>query len=327
MLINLHPDADVARVVGALTALGVWPKPLKNADGVVQSIYVGASSTPVNAADLNDIPGVVGVLQAESPHPLVDASAQRPAVVGSVDFLGEEPILLAGPCGLDSEEAVFTIAAEVAAAGARVLRGGAFKPRTSPYAFSGYGLEALGWMSQAAAQHGLAMVSEVLSEMDVPAVAERVDMIQIGSRNMQNFALLKAVGEAQMPVLLKRGRAATIDEWLMAGEHLYSHGASLVVFCERGVRGFDSHTRNLLDLAAVSVLRYEYGLPVVVDPSHGTGRRDLIVPLAHAAVAAGAHGVMVEVNPAPETARSDGPQAIDFAGLRALSARLGLGEE
>ena len=182
-------------------------------------------------------------------------------------------------------------------------------------------------MSRAANQHGLAMVSEVLSELDVPAVAERVDMIQIGSRNMQNFALLKAVGEAGMPVLLKRGRAATIDEWLMAGEHLYRHGASLVVFCERGVRGFDSHTRNLLDLAAVSVLRYEYGLPVIVDPSHGTGRRDLIVPLAHAAVAAGAHGVMIEVNPAPETARSDGPQALGFAGLHALSERLGLRKE
>ena len=326
MLVNLRADADPTLVQGRLSSLGLWTRAFTNADGVVHSIYIQPSSAPVSAATLYEIPGIVRVLTASSKHPLVDQTRGQTVTIGDVVIGGDTPVIIAGPCGIDTEDGVHEIAAAVSEAGALILRGGAFKPRTSPHDFAGHGMQALNWMRRAADDHGLAMVSEVLSESDAGPVAEIVDMIQVGSRNMQNFALLRAVGCTGRPVLLKRGRAATIEEWLLAAEHLYSAGAGPVVFCERGVRGFDPQTRNLLDLAAVALLRHDYGLPVIVDPSHGTGRRDLIVPLAHAAVSAGACGVMLEVNPRPETARSDGPQALSPAGLRSLTTRLGLVE-
>jgi 3-deoxy-7-phosphoheptulonate synthase len=324
MLINLRPEADVSVINGELTALGQWTQALTNADGIIHSIYIKPSSAPVSVARLYEIPGVVGVLTAPAKHPLVDEHRGQTVRIGAVVLGDDTPVVIAGPCGLDSERLVDEVASAVASAGATVLRGGAFKPRTSPYAFNGHGLEALRWMRQAADRHGLAMISEVLSEVDAGPAADLVDMVQIGSRNMQNFALLRAVGCTGKPVLLKRGRAATIEEWILAAEHLYASGSGPVVFCERGVRGFDAQTRNLLDLAAVAVLRHQYDLPVIVDPSHATGRRDLIVPLGHAAISAGAHGVMVEVNPKPETALSDGPQALDVAGLTELCALIGL---
>jgi 3-deoxy-7-phosphoheptulonate synthase len=200
-----------------------------------------------------------------------------------------------------------------------LLRGGAFKPRTSPYSFAGHGEVALDWMRLAADAHGLGVVTEVMSEHDVEAVAGVADLMQLGSRNMQNFALLRAVGRANKPVLLKRGMAATIDDWLLAGEHLLSSGAAGVIFCERGIHGFDPSTRNLLDLGAVAVLACSLGLPVVVDPSHAAGRRDLVPPLSRAALAAGAHGLLVEMHPHAERARSDGPQALDAAALQRLA--------
>ncbi len=326
MLINLRADADVSFVRGELSALGQWTQPLKNADGVVHSIYIKPSSAAVSVARLNEIPGVQGILTSPSKHPLVDEHRGKSVQIGDTTLGSGPPVIIAGPCGLDSEELVYEIAESVATAGATVFRGGAFKPRTSPYDFHGHGLEALRWMRGAADQNGLAMISEVLSETEAEPAARLVDMIQVGSRNMQNFALLRAIGRTGKPVLLKRGRAATIEEWLLAAEHLYASGSGPVVFCERGVRGFDAQTRNLLDLAAVAVLRHEYDQPVIVDPSHATGRRDLIVPLGHAAISAGAHGVMVEVNPRPEAALSDGPQALDVASLVELRDRLGLSE-
>src|SRR5690606_8639796 len=201
----------------------------------------------------------------------------------------------------------------------RVLRGGAYKPRTSPYAFQGAGAPGLEWLREAADREGLLVVTEVLSEADAPAVAALADLVQVGARNMQNFALLRAVGATGALALLKRGPGATLEEWLLAAEHLLVAGARGVVFCERGVRGFDPSTRHALDVSGVALLAAQ-GQPVVADPSHAAGRRDLVAPLARAALGAGAHGLLVEVHPDPSAARSDGPQARDRATGRALAA-------
>jgi len=244
-----------------------------------------------------------------SPHPRVDN--QGPVVeVSGFRIGGDHLALMAGPCSVESEEQIFEMAARLATAGASFLRGGAYKPRTSPYAFQGHGSEALTWMRRAADAHGLRVVTEALSESDAGNVAWHADLVQIGSRNMQNYALLKAVGRTGKPVLLKRAMSATIEEWLLAGEYLLVHGASGVVFCERGIRGFDTETRNLLDLGAVALLSHVHHVPVIVDPSHATGRRDLIAPLARAALAAGAAGLMIETHDDPGKALSDGPQAL-----------------
>ncbi len=202
------------------------------------------------------------------------------------------------------------------------LRGGAYKPRTSPYAFQGHGEPALAWMRRAADACGMKVVTEALAEADVALVAEHADLVQVGSRNMHNYALLKAIGRTGRPVLLKRGMAATIDEWLHAGEYLLAAGAAGVVFCERGIRSFDDSTRNLLDLGAVALLAHVHRLPVIVDPSHGAGRRDLVLPLGRAALAAGAAGLMIETHDEPARALSDGPQAIPLAELGAMVREL-----
>ena len=235
---------------------------------------------------------------------------------------GSRPTLMCGPCSVESPEQIDAIAARLAPLGVTFLRGGAFKPRSSPYNFQGHGDPALSWMRDAATKYGLRVVTEVLSEHDVTAVAELADLIQIGSRNMQNFALLRAVGRAARPVLLKRGMSATLDEWLLAAEYIADAGSDRVVLCERGVRSFDPAARNLLDLAAVPLLRERTTLPIVVDPSHGVGVRGAIPPMALAAVAAGADGIMLECHPDPGVAKSDGFQALLPAELAALAVRL-----
>jgi len=321
MLLTLREDADPGRVEGALRGLGLWTRRLS--DGHVQALAVVPPSPSLPAARLRELPGVASVLESASAHPLVDAQARRELSIADVSFSGP-PVLVAGPCSAESEAAVHAAAELAAAAGARVLRGGAFKPRTSPHTFSGHGRQALRWLRDAADAHGLALVTEVMSEVEVDAVASVADMLQIGSRNMQGFALLRAAGAAGRPVLLKRGMAATVKEWLCAGEHLLAAGAASVVFCERGVRGFDPGTRNLLDLGAVALLARSLGQTVMVDPSHAAGRRDLVSALAAAGVAAGAAAVMVEVHPDPGTALSDGPQALDGAGLAEVARRMGI---
>jgi len=237
-------------------------------------------------------------------------------------FGGAALAICAGPCAVESHEQIEATASAVARAGANVLRGGAFKPRTSPYAFQGLRREGLELLRAAADRHGLAAVTEVLDPRDVEPVASYADMLQIGSRNMQNFALLKEVGLSGKPVLLKRGFAATVDEWLMAAEYVLAEGNPNVVLCERGVRSFDAATRNLLDLAVVPLLAELTHLPVIVDPSHGTGLARLVEPMALAGVAAGADGVLVEVHPDPASAVSDGPQSITFDRFGALVARI-----
>jgi 3-deoxy-7-phosphoheptulonate synthase len=243
-----------------------------------------------------------------------DARADRTRVTlpNGASFGGEVVAICAGPCSVEAREQIESTAKAVASVGANVLRGGAFKPRTSPYAFQGLGADGLRMLRDAADANGLAVVTEVIDPRDVELVCGYADMLQIGARNMQNFSLLREAGEARKPVLLKRGLSATIEEWLMAAEYLLVAGNADIVLCERGIRSFDRATRNLLDIAAVPLLRGLTHLPIIVDPSHGTGVARLVTPMALAAVAAGADGVLVEVHPDPASAASDGAQSLTF---------------
>jgi 3-deoxy-7-phosphoheptulonate synthase len=241
---------------------------------------------------------------------------------GGVRIGGDRLVLMAGPCAVESEEQVHATARAVKRAGAHVLRGGAFKPRTSPYAFRGLGREGLRLLAEAGEETGLPVVTEVMSPADVDVVAEHAAILQVGARNMQNFALLDEVGRSRRPVLLKRGLSSTIEEWLLAAEYVLLGGNPGVILCERGIRTFETATRNTLDLNAVALARNLSHLPVIADPSHGTGRRELVTPLSLASVAAGAHGLILEVHPQPETALCDGQQSLDCAGFVDLVARL-----
>ncbi|MBX3470095.1 MAG: 3-deoxy-7-phosphoheptulonate synthase [Planctomycetes bacterium] len=322
MIVLVRRGADPAAVQATLQGLGLWTV-LERGQGAVALRALPASAR-VDAGRVREVDGVEDVLEPASAHPRVDAQAGLGLALGDLRLgPGAGPVLMAGPCAVESAAQAREAAALVADAGGRVLRGGAYKPRTSPYAFQGVGAAGLDWLRAAADAEGLAVVTEVLSEADAPAVANVADLVQVGARNMQNFALLRAVGATGAAVLLKRGPAATLEEWLLAAEHLLAAGARGVAFCERGVRGFDPATRHALDLSGVALLAAQ-GQPVVVDPSHAAGRRDLVAPLARAALAAGAHGLLVEVHPDPATARSDGPQALDPAAWRALAASLAL---
>jgi 3-deoxy-7-phosphoheptulonate synthase len=250
--------------------------------------------------------------------------------VGSVAFGGGEVPVIAGPCAIENEESAITVARLVRDAGARMFRGGAFKPRTSPYSFQGLGEEGLRILARVRELTGLPVVSEVISPQDVSLVSSYVDMLQIGARNMHNYALLHEVGKANRPVLLKRGLMSSVEEWLMAAEYILLEGNSDVVLCERGIRTYETVTRNTLDLSAVAAAKHLTHLPVIVDPSHGTGRWDLVAPMARAAVACGADGIIVEVHPRPEAALSDGPQSLKpevfadmMCGLRSVARAVG----
>lgn len=310
MIISLEQDADLEAVRRELTARGLWISAVEHAaTSGTRHLLIASYSAAADPTELARIDGVATVTTESAAHPRVDAQG------GVVDVRGVQigaghPVFLCGPCSVESEAQIMSMAERLAAMGVAFLRGGAFKPRTSPYAFQGHGEVALRWMRRAADATGMRMVTEALGEPEVPLVAEFADLVQVGSRNMHNYALLKAVGRTGRPVLLKRGMSATVDEWLLSAEYLLVHGASGVVFCERGIRGFDGATRNLVDIGSVALLAHVHRLPVIVDPSHGAGRRDLIVPLARAALAAGAAGVMIETHDDPGRALSDGPQAL-----------------
>lgn len=262
---------------------------------------------------LRAIPGVSEVIPVLPPYKLASLEAHgEPSIVdvGGVKVGGGNLLLIAGPCSVEDPERMDRIARAVRDAGANMFRGGAFKPRTSPYAFQGLGEEGLKILREIGDRYGMPVVTEVTDPRNVDLVAQYADMIQIGARNMQNFVLLTEVGNARRPVLLKRGMSATINDLLMSAEYILSRGNSSVVLCERGVKGFDSCTRNLFDVAAVPVVKGLSHLPIIVDPSHATGRPDLIAPCAMAGLAAGADGVHVEVHDCPEEAKSDGPQAL-----------------
>jgi 3-deoxy-7-phosphoheptulonate synthase len=278
---------------------------------------------------LRSLPGVESVTPILKPYKLAsrEFAVDRTIVrVGGRDgearFGGEEITVIAGPCSVESREMLSATATAVKAAGARMLRGGAFKPRTSPYAFQGLGLEALELLAEVRAQTGMPIVTEVMDTRQVDLVAEHADMLQVGARNMQNFALLAELGRVRRPVLLKRGLSATVKELLMAAEYIMANGNHDVVLCERGIRTFETATRNTLDVAAIPVLKRESHLPVIVDPSHAGGDASLVAPLAFAAIAAGADGLIIEVHPDPECALSDGDQSLPPDAFAAMMQRI-----
>jgi 3-deoxy-7-phosphoheptulonate synthase len=309
MVIVMTPEAsaeDVERVVEKVESVGGEAFVSK---GIVRTIIglVGDIES-FHHLNLRSLPGVGDVHRISDPYKLVSRQhhAQRSTVwVRGVPIGPDTFTFIAGPCAVESPAQTLEAAEMAKAAGATLMRGGAFKPRTSPYAFQGLGVEGL--------------ETEVVDARDVTVVAEHADMLQVGTRNMANFGLLQAVGESGKPVLLKRGMTATIEEWLMAAEYIAQRGNLDVVLCERGIRTFEPATRNTLDISAVPVVQATSHLPVIVDPSHAAGRRDLIVPLSRAAIAVGADGVIVDVHPDPETALCDGPQALHGADLRALA--------
>ncbi|MGE0159209.1 MAG: 3-deoxy-7-phosphoheptulonate synthase [Gemmatimonadales bacterium] len=274
---------------------------------------------------LMSIPGVEAVHAVMRPYKLASREfAAEPTRIplGACEIGGSEVVVIAGPCSVEGPDMLLRTARAVGRSGGRALRGGAFKPRTSPYSFRGLGEEALGMLAEVRAQTGLPIVTEVMDTRQVELVASYADMLQIGARNMQNYNLLTEVGRLRRPILLKRGMSATVEDLLLAAEYVMSQGNPNVVLCERGIRTFGTATRNTFDLAAIPVLKQETHLPVIADPSHAGGRRDLVAPLSFAAIAAGADGLIVEVHPEPETATSDGDQSLDFGEFASLMSAL-----
>ena len=314
MLIVMKTDAtpsQIDAVVRVIAELGFRGHPLPGAQRT--AIGVTGNQGAVDATRFENMPGVAEVIRVTKPYKLItlDLRPEKTIVrVGDATIGGDELAIIAGPCAVESREQTFAIAETVKQSGARFFRGGAFKPRTSPYSFQGLGEEALRILAEVREQFGLRIVTEALDETGVDLVERYADMVQIGARNMQNFSLLRRAGKSHLPVLLKRGLAATLEEWLLAAEYIMAEGNYNIVLCERGVRTFVQHTRNTLDLAAVPAVRRISHLPVIVDPSHGTGKNYLVSPLARAAVAVGADGLMVEVHNQPELALSDSAQSL-----------------
>jgi 3-deoxy-7-phosphoheptulonate synthase len=305
-------EEQVQKVIETLVEVGY---DVHRSTGVTHTVLgaVGLPRQPLDSSQLELIPGVREVVRISEPYKLVGRtfkSADTVVDIAGVKVGGSEVIAMAGPCSVESREQVGIVARTVAASGARVLRGGAFKPRTSPYSFQGHGEEALRWMREAADQTGLAVISEVMDLRTIDMMMRYVDCLQVGARNMQNFDLLKELGKVKKPVLLKRGLSATIEEWLLSAEYIMAGGNHQVVLCERGIRTFENATRNTLDISAIPVVKKRSHLPIVVDPSHGTGRRDKVIPMARAAIAAGADGLLIEVHNNPDKALSDGAQSL-----------------
>ena len=329
VILRLRPEATPAQRAAIARALAarVGRGPVHAVHTTSGDLFVcdGRAIDSSAAERLAQMPGVARLQQVETPYQLASRAAQPEKTVvrvADVRVGAGEPVIVAGPCSVEGEREMLEAARAARAAGAQILRGGAFKPRTSPYSFQGLSAEGVALLARAGRAVGLPVVTEVMEPGLVECVAEHADMLQVGSRNMQNFPLLRAVGRAQRPVLLKRGFAATIDEWLLAAEYIMLEGNAQVVLCERGIRGFDPQTRNVLDLACVPLLTELTHLPVLVDPSHATGRRDLVVRLGVAAVAAGADGVMVEMRPRPEHSVSDAEQTISPDELHELVERI-----
>lgn len=326
MIIVMHPDAtpdEVDRVVAKLQALGADVS-LSEQGG--RTVVNGSVDVLLkDEAPWESFAGVERVMPVVPGGRRVGRdfkSDDSTVTVGSVDIGSGELVVIAGPCAVESRDQLLATARAVASAGTHILRGDAFKPRTSPYSFQGLGKAGLEIMAEAREETGLPFVAEVLDPREVELVASYADMVRIGTRNMSNQALLREVGRQDKPVMLKRGRAATVEEWIDAAEYVSSSGNSHVVLVERGVRGFDNHARNTLDLTAVPIAKALSHLPVMVDPSHAAGRRELVAPLARAAVAAGADGVMVDVHPDPDSALVDGAQALLPEEFRDLMAEL-----
>jgi len=304
-------EEQVRAVCEKIESLGYRPHAIPGAQRT--AIGITGNQGAVQAGGLDELPGVAEVIRVSKPYKLVsrDVKEENSVIKFSNSSVGgRELAIMAGPCAIESREQAFAVAAVVQKAGAQFFRGGAYKPRTSPYTFQGLGLEALKIMAEVRERFGLKIVTEAIDNESLELVEEYADIIQIGARNMQNFSLLKRAGKAKKPVLLKRGMAATLEEFLMAAEYLMSEGNYNVILCERGVRTFADHCRNTLDLSVVPAVQRLSHLPILVDPSHGTGKRDKVLPLSRAAVAVGADGLLIEVHHDPDRALSDGMQSI-----------------
>jgi 3-deoxy-7-phosphoheptulonate synthase len=317
MLIVMKSDAtegQVEAVVRVIEELGFRAHPMPGASRTA----IGITGNPgaVDPSHFENLPGVSEAVRVSKPYKLVtvDLRAEKTVVqVGDASIGGDELAIIAGPCAIESRQQAFTVAEAVRRSGAKFFRGGAFKPRTSPYAFQGLGEDGLKILEEIRETFGLKIVTEALDEAGVDLVERYADVIQIGARSMQNFTLLRRVGKSRLPILLKRGLSATLDEWLLAAEYIMSEGNYQIVMCERGIRTFAQHTRNTLDLSAIPAVRRISHLPVIVDPSHGTGKNYMVTPLARAGVAVGADGLIIEVHDRPDHALCDGAQALTLA--------------
>ena len=323
MLIVMNHKAgpkQIEAVTMAVEAMGLTAAPIPGSERT--AIGVLGNKGYVDDTNIRDLPGVQEVIHVSKTYKLVSRDFHpRPTIVkvGGVEIgEGKRPVVVAGPCAVESEEQILKTARAVKKAGADLLRGGAFKPRTGPHTFQGLREEGLRLLALAREATGLPIVTEVMSPDNVGLVAEYADLLQVGARNMQNFDLLRELGKIRKPVLLKRGMSATIEEFLAAAEYVLAEGNHQVILCERGIRTFETATRNTLDLAVVPLVKELSHLPIMVDPSHATGKRSLVAPMSKAALVAGAHGILVEVHPEPEKALSDGPQSLTFAGFDRL---------
>jgi 3-deoxy-7-phosphoheptulonate synthase len=304
-------DSQIEAVLRVIEELGFKGHPMPGATRT--AIGITGNQVAVDPSHFENLAGVAEAIRVSKPYKLItlDLRPEKTVVrVGDATIGGDELAIIAGPCAIESRAQAFAIAEAVRRSGARFFRGGAYKPRTSPYAFQGLGEEGLKILADVREAYGLKIVTEALDEAGVDLVERYGDMIQIGARNMQNFSLLRRAGKARLPVLLKRGLSATLDEWLLAAEYIMAEGNYQIVLCERGIRTFAQHTRNTMDLAAIPAVRRISHLPVIVDPSHGTGKTYMVTPLARAGVAVGADGLIVEVHDQPEHALSDGAQAL-----------------
>jgi 3-deoxy-7-phosphoheptulonate synthase len=315
MLVVMNHTAttpEVDRVIQTIREMGYEARPIPGKQRT--AIGLVGNDGKVDSAQLEALPGVLQVIHVTQPYKQVSREWRADNTVielhNGTRIGGDDVVLMAGPCSVESREQILDIAHRLRAAGATVLRGGAFKPRTSPYAFQGLGVKGLELLAEAREQTGLAIVTEAIETDTLAAVAEYTDIIQIGARNMQNYPLLRRAGRTGKPILLKRGMAATIKELLLSAEYILAEGNPNVILCERGIRSFDDQTRNLLDLTAIPVVKALSHLPIIADPSHGTGVRAKVMPMARAAVAAGADGLMIEVHPDPDHAKSDGAQSL-----------------
>jgi len=329
MVVVMQPQAgeeQVQNVIDHLVALGF---DIHRSTGASQTVLGAVGVRPdFDTRDIELLPGVREVVRITQPYKLASRAFRPEGTVvklpRGVSIGGPEVIVAAGPCAVESAEQIESIAAAVARAGARLLRGGAFKPRSSPYSFQGMGEEGLRLLRAAGDRHNLAVVSEVMDPSQIALMLPYVDVLQVGARNMQNYHLLRALGTVSKPVLLKRGMSATIEEWLLSAEYIMSGGNYNVILCERGIRTFETYTRNTLDIAAIPVVQKLSHLPILADPSHGTGRRDKVPPMARAAIAAGADGLLLEVHNDPEHALSDGAQSLHFEQFEQLMKELRL---
>jgi 3-deoxy-7-phosphoheptulonate synthase len=328
MIISMRPHAsrqEVEHVCERIREFGFRVHSIEGEERVVIGVVGVGGDVTACLESLEATPGVERAVRISAPYKFVSREfrTERTVIkVGRAEIGGDDFVTMAGPCSVENEKQIMETAVAVAKAGAKILRGGAFKPRTSPYDFQGMEAEGLKLLAKAREATGLAVITEVMSDRDVDLIAEYADIMQVGARNMQNFALLKALGRCNRPVMLKRGLSSTIKELLMSAEYIVAHGNPQVMLCERGIRTFETATRNTCDIAAVPVLNELTHLPVIIDPSHATGKRSLVPALARAAVAIGADGMIVEVHPCPEKAVSDGAQSLTIEGFNEMMGQL-----